>query len=139
MLAQALLSALILGAPQAKISYKKKVMVDPNYKPALTRLQIEETLRQAAEVRVPDPAPQVVYETRRRSGWRLPIQVGLNLGYHSGHWAYGLSLGSAYDGLGLSFGYYGGHHRGGHHYRGYRGGGYRGSGHRGGGHRGRRR
>lgn len=132
MLVQMLLTGLLLGAPEASVSYKKKVMVDPAYRPSRSAAQIEETLRKArAPKRV---APAVVYTTRvveRRRRWSIPISVGIGLGYHGGYhggWNYGVSLAysSWYDGLGIGLGYYGGHrhHHHGHRYR-YRGRRYR--------------
>jgi hypothetical protein len=130
MLAQALLAGLLLGAPETKISYKKKVMLDPAYKPAMTAEKIDEVLREArAPKRVATPV-SVYRETRlveRRRRWHIPVRIGFDLGYHWGHrrrgWHYGVGLhwpyyGRWYDGLGIHLGYRWGHgHR---HHRRYR-------------------
>jgi len=105
MLATLLLTGLLLAGPDtadpgAKISYKKKVMVDPSYKPTRTPEQIKRTLSTPP----PRPKPRIVYRTvvrteRRRSYSYLMPRISLGLaygfGYHRYHrhgWRYGIGL-----------------------------------------------
>ena len=87
MLAQLLLTGLALGAPD----YTKKVMVDPNYRPARTPQQIATTLARPRRVRAAQPAgttSTVVYRTEvRRRSWVWPVlALGLTYGtYYALH------------------------------------------------------
>jgi len=89
-----LLSALVLAAPGGKISYRKKVMLDPGYRPTMTRKQIDTALRPPARKRV-------VYEQRRVQPAPRPrprVNFGFSVGFpygsvsYSPGWGWGLGV-----------------------------------------------
>lgn len=105
----ALLVTLMLAAPGAKFSYKKKVMVDPDYRPTLSKAQIDKTLRPPAprkvtyrkRVYVPARAPQ-----RPRFHWGISVGFPYGSISYSPEWGVGVGVHVPWPGYG-----YGGHHR----------------------------
>jgi len=108
MLASLLLTGLVLAEPGATISYHKKVMIDPDYKPSRTAEQIRTTLSEARgptrvvhHLSLP-PVRRVVYAAQ-------PVAYGSTYEEPRVNWNVGLSYGGCGSGwgtsVGLSYGY----------------------------------
>ncbi len=108
-----LVSLLVIAAPESpeavdtagsrrKISYKKRVMVDPDYKPARSTEQIKKALRPAPRRIVQAPVVRTVevhrprYRTRRSYWPAVTFGLGYAWGWHGRHrhhyWAPSLGL-----------------------------------------------
>ena len=107
MLASLLLSGLVLAEPGGTISYHKKVMIDPDYRPSRTRDQIETALSRA-RVAVPR---RTVYRTVYRpvSEEVRPVAVQTVRDEPRVSWNVGLLYGGYHDGwgarVGVGYGY----------------------------------
>lgn len=123
----ALTAPLVAGEP-GKISYRKQVMVDPNYTSRWTKEDIDAALapppppaEPVAEKPAAEPAPAPVEEAPRVEYVPEPVWTPAvtYVGYSSGwspcypRWGWGW-------GWGIGFGWGWGHHHHGHHYRGCR-------------------